>query len=56
MPGRRVRVVDLHGAVRFGVARGITESGALEIDGDDGKRDVVIAGDVTLTPEEEEVA
>jgi biotin-(acetyl-CoA carboxylase) ligase len=51
MRGRRVRVLDAVGAGEAaveGVAAGIDEDGALQVDRDDGVRQRVVAGDVTI--------
>lgn len=51
MRGRRVRVLDAVGAGEAaveGVAAGIDEDGALWLDRDDGTRQRVVAGDVTI--------
>ena len=48
MPGRRIRIVEMDGSARDAVAVGIDEDGALLVDRDDGTRERVIAGDVTL--------
>ena len=50
MPGRRVEVVEMKGSRLTGVARGITEDGALQVERPDGRIERVIAGDVTLEP------
>jgi BirA family biotin operon repressor/biotin-[acetyl-CoA-carboxylase] ligase len=51
MPGRRVRVQELDGSARVGVALGIDADGALRIRRDDGREQRVVAGDVTVAKE-----
>ena len=50
MPGRRVEVAEMNGSRLVGVARGITEDGALQVERADGRIECVVAGDVTLEP------
>jgi BirA family biotin operon repressor/biotin-[acetyl-CoA-carboxylase] ligase len=54
MPGRAVEVHGMHGESLRGVARGIAVDGALEIETSDGRTERVIAGDVTLSPKDDE--
>ena len=48
MPGRHVRVLEADGGSIEGIVHGIDDMGALLIDRDDGPRERVLAGDVTL--------
>jgi BirA family biotin operon repressor/biotin-[acetyl-CoA-carboxylase] ligase len=52
MRGRRVRVIELGGNEISGVALGIDDAGALQIERPDGRVERVVAGDVTLAKEE----
>ena len=48
MLGRRIRVSDLAKGETTGVCRGIDPDGALHLEGEDGERIRVLAGDVTI--------
>jgi BirA family biotin operon repressor/biotin-[acetyl-CoA-carboxylase] ligase len=50
MPGRRVEIVEADGTRLAGVARGIADDGALNVERSDGRIERVVAGDVTLEP------
>ena len=52
MGGRSVRVLGLDGSETAGVVRGIDSDGALVLEGPDGRRERVVAGDVTLAKED----
>ncbi len=48
MKDREIRVAEIDGSERFGVARSIRADGALEVENDRGETFHVLAGDVTL--------
>lgn len=48
MRGQRVRVAEMDGTTLVGIALGITDEGALQLERDDGAVAEIIAGDVTL--------
>ena len=52
MRGRRVRVLDVGGTALDGIALGVDGDGALLVDRGDGRRERVVAGDVTIAKEE----
>lgn len=54
MPGREVEVESLGGGSLRGIVRGIAPDGSLEVERRDGRVERVIAGDVTLTPRNDE--
>lgn len=51
MPGREITVTGMNGELRKGIARGLAEDGALEMETIDGRIERVVAGDVTLSPQ-----
>jgi len=50
MAGKRVEISGMNGSRRVGTARGIADTGALEVETQGGRIEEVIAGDVTLAP------
>jgi len=48
MPGQPVEVIEMDGSRLAGIARGIADDGALEVECPDGRVQRIIAGDVTL--------
>lgn len=48
MQGQAIKIAEMDGSERFGVARAIRPDGALEVEAEDGSAFAVLAGDVTL--------
>lgn len=48
MRGQKIRVSEMNGTSLVGIARGIADDGALQVEREDGEQVRVIAGDVTL--------